>query len=217
MLIQNAVKLIVSIPDSWVGVEQLRRIPGGLEVCFSVREGQRGKKVDAWSVTCRGVHETRITDFDGGGLAIYPSTHPAAHQYVARHAELRWSRTCDKAQVLAVLCQAHTKAADDWIPFDRYLLINTPWNGTSVVPHFAPVSGSKFVCRGPDFLVRAYAEALEAIGEGAQLTLRGSPKSRSILPKVLHFGSSYVVANAFAAERRAGISAPSRTSVSGRR
>jgi hypothetical protein len=93
------------------------------------------------------------------------------------------------------------EAVDDWIPFDRYLPIKIPWNGTSILPYFAPVSGSKFVCRGPDFLVRAYAKALEAIGERIQLTLRGGPKPKSIRPKVLHFGSSFVVANAFTAQR----------------
>jgi hypothetical protein len=39
------------------------------------------------------------------------------------------------------------------------------------------------------------------MGERVQLTLRASTKSKSIRPKVLHFGESYVVANAFAANR----------------
>ena len=54
------------------------------------------------------------------------------------------------------------KAVDGWIPFDRYLLINTPYNGTPFLPYFAPVSGNRFVCKGPDFLLKAYANALAA-------------------------------------------------------
>jgi hypothetical protein len=217
MLVQNAVELVVSIPESWVRVEQLRRIPGGLEVRFGVHKGQRGKKLEVWSVACRGVREATITDLDGGGLAVYPSTHPAARQYVARQAELRWPCTCDRAQALAALYLAHVEAVDDWISFDCYLPIATAWNCTSFFPFLAPVSGGKFVCRGPDFLVRAYAKALEAIGEPVHLTLRGSRKSKSILPRVLHFGSSYIVANVFAAQRQVGATAPSRATVSGRR
>jgi hypothetical protein len=201
MLIQNAIKSINSISDRWVRVEQLLRIRSGLQICFSVHKGNRGKKVEVWDFTCRGVHEAKITDLNGGGLAFYPSAHPAARQYSARRAELRWPRTCNEMQVLAALFRAHVRATDDWIPFDRYLLIDTPWNGTSFYPYFAPVSGANFVCRGPDFLLRAYAETLQAMGERVQLTLRASTKSKSIRPKVLHFGESYVVANAFAANR----------------
>jgi hypothetical protein len=203
MLIQNVVKLANEISNRWVRVREVRRTPGGLEICFSVHKGRRGKRVDEWIVNCRGVHETSISDFDGGGLLLYPGAHPAAHQYVARRAEVRWPRTCDEAQVFLALHRAHTKAAGDWIPFDRYLQMETPWAGNSSQPHFATVSGSNFVCRGPDFLVRAYAKALKAVGEQATLTLRHVPKSKSTPPKVLHFGTSYVVANAFTAERAA--------------
>ncbi len=208
MQIQNAVKLINSIPDRWVRVDQLRRIPGGLEICFSIHKGKRGKKLDGWLVTCRGVHEATITDIDGGGLASYPSSHPAAQQYVARRAELRWPRTCDEEKVLGALYRAHMELVDDWIPFDRYLLVNAPWKGTSLLPDSAPASGSRFVCRGPDFLLRAYAKAIESIGERAQFNLRTSPKVKSISPKVLHFGESHVVADAISAQRPTGSSRP---------
>jgi hypothetical protein len=201
MLIQSAVRLIDSTPNRWVRVEQVRRISGGLQLCFSVHKGQRGKKIDGWSVTCRRVHEATVTAFDGGGLRMYPATHPAARQYVARRAELRWPRTCDKAKVLLALYRAHTKAAGDWISFDRYLSIETSSTGTPFQPHSAPISGDNFVCRGPDFLIRAYAKALETIGERVRLTLRRLPKLKPIQPRVLHFGESYVVADIFTAER----------------
>jgi hypothetical protein len=192
MLIQTAVKLIRSIPNSWARVEHLRRIPGGLELCFGIHKGKRGKKAAGWCVSCLGVHEVEITDLDGGGLAAYPSTHPAAHQYVARQAEMRWLGSSNAAEVLATLYRAHAEAVDDWIPFGRYLLVNSHWINAA--------SGDKFVCRGPDFLLRAYASALRVTGGQVRVTLRGSPKLKSIRPKVLHFGESYVVANTFAAQ-----------------
>lgn len=203
MLIQSAVKLIHSIPDSWVRVEQVRTMSSGLEVFFSIHKGQRGKRVDRWGVTCHRVHEAAITAMDGGGLSVYPTTHPAARQYIARRAELRWPRTCDEAKVLLALYRAHARAAGDWIPFDRYLSIEPWWTGTSFQPHFAPVTGNNFVCRGPDFLVRTYAKALGEIGERVQLTLRRVPKLNSTRLKVLHFGGSFVVADLFTAERMA--------------
>jgi hypothetical protein len=58
------------------------------------------------------------------------------------------------------------------------------------------------VCRGPDFLLRAYAKALEAIGIEAKVTLKDAVRARSIRPRVLHFGSSYIVADVLNAERR---------------
>ena len=203
MLIQNAVKIVQSVPDSWARVMQVRRVSGSLEICFSVHKGKRGKRVDQWRVTCQGVHEAMITDCDLGGFSLYPSTHPAARQYSARWSELRWPRPCNEAQAFLALRRAHSKAVDDWIPLDRYLPIETPSTGISFQSYFAPNSGSNFVCRGPDFLVHTYAKALEAIGERVKITNCRAPKPELKSSKVLHFGESYVVANAFAAERAA--------------
>ena len=95
---------------------QFRRISGGFEVSFSIHQGKRGKKIEQWAIRCRGVHEAKISEMDGGGLGLYPSDHPAARQYVTRRAELRWPRTCDETKVLAALFRAHVETVDDWIP-----------------------------------------------------------------------------------------------------
>ena len=84
MVIQKAVKSIESISSGWVRLEHVRRMTGGLDLCFSIYKGRRGKVADYWIVVCRGVHESNITDFDGGGLAVYSASHPAARQYAAR-------------------------------------------------------------------------------------------------------------------------------------
>src|SRR5437879_4278528 len=107
MLVENAIKLILSVPDSWVRVEQVGKIHGGLELCFGIHRGRRGKTVATWNVRCLGVHEAKITDFDGGGLALYGSHHPAAKQYIARWGELRWARDSNQAAILATLYHAH--------------------------------------------------------------------------------------------------------------
>ena len=99
-------------------------------------------------MTCRGVHEVSISDLDGGGLAYYPASHPAAKQYVARQAELRWPCSSNEARVIDTLHRAHADAVDDWIPFDRYLLFNVYW----IAPSFAPVSGNNFACTPKHFL-----------------------------------------------------------------
>jgi len=103
------------------------------------------------------------------------STHPAARQYVARHARLSWSRSSDESAVLTALHRAHMKAAGDWISFDRYLFIGVPRNDKDNLPLIAPVSGRNFVCKGPEFLLRAYAKSLETIGETPKLAISDRP------------------------------------------
>ena len=183
MLIEAAIKRVNSLPDRWVRVEQIRRVPRGLELFIAVHKGRRGRRVDAWRIRCLGIRDFQITDFDGGGLAIYPSTHPAARQYVARQARIRWSGCDHDEAILGVLCLAHREAVDDWIPIDRYIDIRD-------------ISEKEFVCQGPDFLMRVYAKALRALGAQVQVTLLRR-KAETGRPKVLHFGSSAVIAARF--------------------
>lgn len=190
MTIENAIKLIDSVSDAWVRVEQTRKIPRGLELCFGIYRGKRGPKIDSWSVSCLGVREAKITAlFDGGGLRLYPGTHPAALRYSARKAELRWSGVRDKAAVIGALHQAHIAATGDWLPFDEVVSLKT-------------ISERRFSCRGPDFLMRAYAAAFRAKGDQVRLILRGGSKAKSVRLKVLHFGESYVTAAAFTAQHQ---------------
>ena len=98
MRIERAIESIRTLPSpgGWVRVEQVRKTPGRLELCLGVHMEDRGRrKIGAWRVICLGVREAHIVDFDGGGLAIYPTTHPAARQYAARQAEVRWVAHAD--------------------------------------------------------------------------------------------------------------------------
>jgi hypothetical protein len=187
MRIEEAIKSIESLPDAWMRHEEVRRVSKGLDLLFGVYGGQRGRQLEAFRISCIGVHEAKITAMDGGGIAIYPSTHPAARGAVARQSEIRWSGADDDAVLMGALYRAHTDAVDDWIPFDRYSTIKK-------------ISDDRFSLRGPDFLMRAYAKALRATGEKPRVIL-GRGNRKTARPKVLHFGDSYVVADAFVAER----------------
>jgi|SRR5579872_4154885 len=185
MRIEDAIKRIHSLPNCWVRVEQIRRVPGGLELQLGVYKGRRGKKVNRWQVRCLGVREFQIPDVDGGGLALYSGSHPAARQFTARQAVLRWDGGDDTATIGA-LWKAHRTAVDDWISFGHYVDIRA-------------IAEKKFICRGPDFLMRAYANALRLAGAHPELRLRPKRRAKIVGPKVLHFGSSCVVACAFIA------------------
>jgi len=200
MQIQKAIKSIQEISSGWVSVEQARETPDGLALDFRIRKGRRGALVERWTVICTGVHETQISDLDGGGVAVYKSDHPAARQYRAAHAELRWTITGDEAHAFSELYSAHIDAVDDWIDFDRYLPVRSPWTGKLDGHLFVQETGCKIVCRGPEFLLRTYAKVLKAIGEHTKLTLRPKRKTTT-KPKVLHFGTSFVVAESFKASR----------------
>jgi hypothetical protein len=107
------------------------------------------------------------------------------------------SRDSNQAAVLATLYNAHVDEVDDWIPFERYLLPTMPYTR-----RFQPRSRKEFACRGPDFLIRAYAKALRMSGEKARVIALKVGRKTSDRPRVLHFGASYVVAEAFSAERQ---------------
>jgi hypothetical protein len=138
---------------------------------------------------------------------VYKNTHPAANQYVARKAEIRWPCGSDQDAVLATLYQAHIDAVYDWIPFDRYLPIYSPWTRKSFPRSSEPDSEKMLASRGPGFLIRAYAKALRIKGEPVQVTARGTSKRKSGRPKVLHFGGSHIVADRFVARRASGATA----------
>jgi hypothetical protein len=196
MLLENAIKRIHAGPDRWVRVEQVRNIPGGLELCLGLHRGRRGKILAAWVVRCLRVHEVKITDLDGGGIALYGADHPAAKQYATQWSELRWPRDSNLAAVFTTLYGAHIEATDDWVPFERYVLPNMPYTRG-----FESRSEKEFACRGPNFLIRAYAKALRMKGETVRVIPLKTNRKRSGRPKVLHFGTSYVIAEGFAAER----------------
>ena len=186
MRIESAVKQIRSEPDGWVRADKIRRVPGGLEICLVVCRGRRGKMIEAWRIQCLQVRKFQISDLNGGGLALYPSRHPAARQFVARQAVLQWSGK-DSTTVLGALHRAHRDEVWDWMEMAFSSML--------------PFGVEDPVCRGPDFLLGAYAKALRRVGTNPRLTLLKRKTSEKGRPKVLHFGNSFIVAHTFLAER----------------
>jgi len=187
MRIEEAITSIYSLPDPWVRLEEIRRTSRGFDLSFSVHKGKRGRRIDFWRIKCVEVHVAKITAWDLGGIAVYPSTHPAAREFSARQSEVRWSGADDEAALMGALYKAHTEITNGWIPFDEYY------------SRIRTISGGKFASRGPDFLMRAYAKTLRSIGKQPQVIPRGRNRKAS-RPRVLHFGDSYIVAETFVAE-----------------
>lgn len=177
---------IPSRPDAWVRHEKISMARKEVEITFGIYQGKRGRKVESWKVICSGIQEAIISDLDGGGLRLYKG-HPAAQQYIAPKAQLRWNGgNTDASEVVGGLYQAHTHLIDDWIPFDRYGDVKT-------------IAKNKVVWTGPVFLMKAYARALRALGIDPVLKVQPTKIKKRAL-KVLHFGNSFIVAESFKAQ-----------------
>lgn len=169
--------------SGWVRLEKVQTATPSLALSFGVYKGRRGKRIETWNIECSQAQEAKITAFDGGGIGVYPSGHPAARQYAARQVEVRWNGGDNELSTLGALYKAHCEVVDDWIDFERYSRIRR-------------IGKTTCICRGPDFLLRAYAKGLRSMGKHPQISLE-KQSDRAPRFKVLHFGDSYVVARGF--------------------
>jgi hypothetical protein len=192
--LEKAIGTIHKTPDGWLYIDGVRQGRPGLVLSLVLRKGKMGRRLGEWRVHCRGVREFHISDPTGGGIRLYSSGHPAARQYTAPKARLRCRPQGSRTDMLAALAAAHLAAVDDWVPIERYLPMAQAPNGA-------------FIVQAPDFLVRAYARALRRLGISVRTSLTRPGKART-RPKVLHLGSSYVVAESFEAQARIPNSEP---------
>ncbi len=199
----RAIAKVHAVPDSWVRVDRVDRLRGGLRLHLGVCQGRGGPVVAEWVLTCRGIRETKIDDLDGGGLQLWDAGHPAVRQYTDAVVRLRCSPP-DLRSALGVLFEAHAAAVDDWIPFDRYLGLELP----------APAKVLRL--RGPRFLMERYARALRKAGVPAVVKGQRTPRKGSAPLRVLHFGSSYVIARVFDMQKRTGSPGERRVAPDGR-
>jgi hypothetical protein len=155
-------------------------------------------EASVWLVSCLGVREFSLVDFDGGGLQCWRDDHPALSQYTSPKASLRVVLSgASRAAALGVLWRAHVEAVDDWVEFDRFV---------PAVRLYADAADS-VTLHGPRFLLEAYAAALKNANFRATLKLHkrrlywqgGRWSERRSAPSLLHFGSSFVVAEQFVA------------------
>ncbi len=185
----SAVRAIQSKPGGWLHVDAIRKEGARVVLSLALREGRGGRWISGWDVSCRGVRELSVSDLDGGGIRFYRSSHPAARQHATRSAELRCRADGRRSAILGALAAAHVAAVDDWIPVHRYVPIKA-------------VATGNFVVRAPQFLVRVYAKALDKLGVVARVRVLGRKRRRRAPPRVLHLGSSFVVADRFDATVR---------------
>ncbi len=179
---RRAIAKIHRDENAWVRVDRVHRLSDGLCLELAVCRGRRGPITAIWRLECRGVREANIRDLDGGGLQVWSGTHPAARQYTDDLMTISLSK--DRiAEAVGVLLEAHAATVDDWIPFERYLGLTVP----------APAKLAGLRLKAPRFLMKRYAAALRELG----LPCRPSRSRRRQATKplrVVHFGSSYVVA-----------------------
>jgi len=139
-----------------------------------------------------------LTDFDGGGLNLWKRDHPVIQQFSSPKASLIIALGARGfAECLAVLLETHRDAVDDWIEFDRFVDINR-WSKTM---------SRRLRIVAPRFLITAYHGHLTRAGFSARLLKRGKPlywsgrgwSKRQCKVSMLHFGSSFIVADSFSA------------------
>lgn len=162
-----------------------------LRLQFRVDDG--GEQVSEWELAFTGVDEVHLTTFHNCGLRVYREDHPALDQYTDPHDVLSFSAAAaDANRVVGQLWAAHCRAADDWIPFDRYI-------------HRAPDLGSLLSSRsgilaeGPRFLLEAYAAVLDENGCKPS-TITGHERTGGAC--MVHFDESYVIAREVTCTRR---------------
>jgi hypothetical protein len=177
---------IDKLPDRWVRLGLA--VPDGrsLGLLFNVFDGRRGRIAQRYRVKCMRVREWHLDGFDFGGIRLYGSDHPVARQYSASRARLRVAPIAD-GRAIAALIAAHTDVFDDWVPCDRYLgsfdtLSSRVAKGLSVA--------------GPEFLLKTYARALRPMAPSVSVR-RLAARGRAARLQLLHFSSSFVVAERF--------------------
>ena len=194
---ERGLRAMQALPEAWIRIDRVHRLPGGLRLDASVCRGRRGAVASRWSVCCRGVRELMTVDLDGGGMRFYRSDHPVARQYRDSAVTLRCG-VPDLAKALGVLFAAHRAEVDDWIPFERYVK----------VPGGSRLGVGELRLRGPRFLMRSYARALRGLGVKVAL---GKPRAEARSgPRlgVLHFGNSFVVAASCGVKRVDAVEQP---------
>src|ERR1043166_6828515 len=97
-----------------------------LEMCIVVDHGD--ETTSEWVISCEHVLECLLTRSAGAvGLDYWVKEHPLLSQYSFSHDALYFSAAPPVPdQVVGELWFEHSRATDDWIPFDRYINRNLP-------------------------------------------------------------------------------------------
>lgn len=152
------------------------------------------------TVNCRFVLDYRLQGGEDGALEhVTDVEHPLLARYVDLHAELFFNGAAERLdELLGALWRAHRDACGEWIGAHAYLRPQVLSDGHGLL------------ASGPRLLLDRYAGVLarhgiepSVIGDRPVQEWRGGkwqPRLRP--PEALVFGRSFVVADAFSAERR---------------
>jgi hypothetical protein len=184
---------------AWVRLAAALPGRGATTLRFELLRHVGAKPASQWVVSCQRVREMTLTVDDFGGLNFWRDDHPALAQFTSRKSSLTihlGGRSV--AECAGVLLRAHWNAVDDWIEFDRFAVRDGELTAAS----------GRVSVGGPRFLMEAYHRELRESGFAAQLKpykralywsgLGWSERKRDV--SMLHFGNSFVVAEAFSAE-----------------
>ena len=177
----------------WVRVATITWHKATMVLDLAIDSRRNGVTRESWRVECRNVQEYKVSDVNGGGLAIYDQDHPAVRHHVDDVVGLRFhGKTKQLSRVIGDLVRAHDDAAGDWIAFDSYL-----GPVESLVSKLT--SGTGTLATGPKFLLASYAVALRQNAiKPRLLNINKRKRGRAM---ALHFGNSFVVALSIRAER----------------
>jgi hypothetical protein len=189
--------------DGWVRLVSARWEGARLECELQIDEGLGGKTLARWQVVCDEVRDYLMSDVNGGGLSILGVEDPVVRQHSEARVELSFrGAPADPILLIGRLWLAHRKMADEMIPFDRYL--NHELSLDELL-----ASGSGVLAHGPRFLLDAYAtelrthnvEASVSAARPARYFRDGLWHEQQKPLFAMHFGDSFIVAEAFSSRR----------------
>ena len=187
----------------WVSVRSVSAERRDLHVRFELWPRAGEPRAQRWVVSCFGVREFSLSDFDGGGLNWWSDDHPLLSQFTSPKASLRVGRSgATNETIIGILALAHRAAVDDWIAFERF-----------AHPRLFRGDVRTVTIAGPEFLLAGYAARLADAQVVATLKRHKRKlywsglgwSERRYHVSVLHFGHSFVVAERFAAQAEAGL------------
>ena len=187
----------------WVSVKSVSAERRDLHVRFELWPRASERRAELWAVSCFGVREFSLSDFDGGGLNWWGRDHPALSQFTSPKASLQIRLPgAANDMIVGILALAHRAAVDDWIPFERF-----------AHPRLFRGDAKTSTIAGPEFLLAGYATRLANAQVVATLKRHKRKlywsglgwSERRYHVSLLHFGHSFVVAERFAAEAEAGL------------
>lgn len=187
----------------WVSVRSVSAERRDLHLRLELWSQPSERPTELWTISCFGVREFSLSDFDGGGLNWWDRDHPLLLQFTSPKASLRVALSGSTIEMITgILASAHRAIVDDWIPFERFArasLFRSEVNPATIA--------------GPEFLLAGYAARLADAQVAATLKRhkrklywygRGWSERRYDV-SLLHFGESFVAAERFAAHAEATI------------